>query len=106
MQTGGQFAHAHDAELQIVHTRWRGVDNEGGLANTKNRELPDLPGAEGEVLHLLFVVEHDPEGLDVVRLLNRLDNGGHIREIRISVHRRTPVLRSRSGGYPRRPDTA
>ena len=43
MQTGGDLAHAHHTELEIVHAGRRRVDNKGGFACSKQRKLANLP---------------------------------------------------------------
>jgi len=83
VQPRGHFSGAHDRELEVVHPGRGRIDDEGRFADAEAGELSHLTGLETEGLHGFLVVEPDAKRLDVVRLLDRLQDGGHFRQIRI-----------------------
>ena len=88
MDSGGYFACLHDGELDVVLHGRRVVDDEGGFAHAEDRELTDLPGFEGEVLHFLGIIEDDANRLDVVRFADDIDDGGRHGFIWIALNHR------------------
>src|SRR6185369_7570018 len=81
----GHFSHSAEAALDMAGAgRGRG-DAEGRFAGAERRVLGKLPGAEGELLPYLLILEHQAEGPDIRGLVDDLLDGGQVRLIDILV---------------------